>query len=390
MLGGASMSALFPTYARWDVTPVEGNGAILVDDKGKEYLDFVSGIAVCNLGHCHPKVTKAVEEQLHKLWHVSNLFQIEKQEKVAKLITDHTVGDYVFFCNSGAEANEAAIKLARKATGRNEIVTLRQSFHGRTFATMTATGQEKVHQGFGPLLSGFTYVDLNDTAQLEQAVNEKTAAVMVEVIQGEGGVRLMDESYAEALKEVCATYDCLLIVDEIQTGIGRTGAAFAYEELGLSPDIITLAKGLGNGFPVGAVVGKKELKDAFSPGSHGSTFGGNLLAMAAAEAVLQEIFDPTFLKEVKEKGESFKRTLEQKLQNASIVKEIRGKGLLIGIECNVEVAPIITACRNEGLLVLQAGPNVVRILPPLTVTKEQIEKATTILVDTITRFSEEN
>lgn len=384
------MSALFPTYARWDVTPVEGNGAILVDDKGKEYLDFVSGIAVCNLGHCHPKVTKAVEEQLHKLWHVSNLFQIEKQEKVAKLITDHTVGDYVFFCNSGAEANEAAIKLARKATGRNEIVTLRQSFHGRTFATMTATGQEKVHQGFGPLLSGFTYVDLNDTAQLEQAVNEKTAAVMVEVIQGEGGVRLMDESYAEALKEVCATYDCLLIVDEIQTGIGRTGAAFAYEELGLSPDIITLAKGLGNGFPVGAVVGKKELKDAFSPGSHGSTFGGNLLAMAAAEAVLQEIFDPTFLKEVKEKGESFKRTLEQKLQNASIVKEIRGKGLLIGIECNVEVAPIITACRNEGLLVLQAGPNVVRILPPLTVTKEQIEKATTILVDTITRFSEEN
>lgn len=381
------MSALFPTYARWEVTPVEGKGALLIDENGKRYLDFVAGIAVCNLGHCHPKVTEAVEKQLKKLWHVSNLFQIEGQEKVAKLLTEHSVGDYVFFCNSGAEANEAAIKLARKATGKHHIVTLKQSFHGRTFATMTATGQEKVHSGFGPLLQGFTYVELNDVAALETAVDDETAAIMVEVIQGEGGVRFMDDAFAQAIKAQCEQHGCLLIVDEIQTGIGRTGTAFAYEQYGLSPDIITVAKGLGNGFPVGAIIGKKALKDAFSPGSHGSTFGGNLLAMAAAEAVLKEVFNQDFLNDVKAKGEAFLKTLQKHLQRVSIVEEVRGRGLMIGIECKIEVAPIVTACREAGLLVLQAGPRVVRILPPLTVTEEQLEKGATILIDVFNRYA---
>ncbi len=375
------MSALFPTYARWDVTVKQGNGAILTDDQGKDYLDFVSGIAVCNLGHCHPKVNEAVEKQLQTLWHVSNLFQIEGQERVAKLLTEHSVGDYVFFCNSGAEANEAAIKLARKATGKHHIVTMNKSFHGRTFGTMSATGQEKIQTGFGPLLSGFTYVDLNDVAALENAVTENTAAIMVEVIQGEGGVRLMSKDYAEALKVICEKHQCLLIIDEIQTGVGRTGTAFAYEQVGLSPDIISLAKGLGNGFPVGAIVGKKQLKDAFLAGSHGSTFGGNPLAMATAEVVLTEIFNPTFLTAVKTKGEAFIQTLKEKLGTLSIVEEVRGKGFMIGISCHIDVGAIVTACREAGLLVLQAGANVVRILPPLIVTEEQLQKAAIILAD---------
>ncbi|KHF38418.1 acetylornithine transaminase [Halalkalibacter okhensis] len=374
------MSALFPTYARWNITPVKGIGSKLIDADGKEYLDFISGIAVCNLGHCHPKVVSAVEEQMKKIWHVSNLFQIEGQEQVAKHLVDHSVGDYVFFCNSGAEANEAAIKLARKSTGKHHIVSLTNSFHGRTLGSMAATGQDKIHQGFGPLLTEFSYIEMNDTHALKNAVTDKTAAIMVEVIQGEGGIRLMSEEYAEALKAICDQFGCLLIIDEVQTGIGRTGTAFAYEQLALSPDIITVAKGLGNGFPVGALIGKEHLKEAFSPGSHGSTFGGNPLAMAAAQAVLTEVFNPKLLKSVQENGEWFKLELEQKLGKYSIVEEIRGKGLMLGVACQMEVAPIIKDCMEKGLLVLPAGPKVLRILPPLVATKNELERASEILV----------
>ncbi|MCM3759858.1 acetylornithine transaminase [Alkalihalobacillus oceani] len=382
------MSALFPTYARWDVTAEKGQGATLIDKEGNEYLDFIAGIAVCNLGHCHPKVNAALEKQLHSLWHVSNLFQIEGQERVAQLLVDHSVGDYVFFCNSGAEANEAAIKLARKATGKHHIVSMKQSFHGRTLGSMAATGQEKIHAGFGPLLTEFTYVTLNDEDELAQAVTEETAAIIVEVIQGEGGVLPMSKEYAEKLGQLCEQHQCLLIVDEVQTGIGRTGTAFAYEQLELSPDIITVAKGLGNGFPVGALIGKKELKEAFSPGSHGSTFGGNPLAMAAAEAVITEVFTSEFLADVQQKGAFFKHNLEQTLGSFSIVKEVRGNGLMLGVACHVEAAPIITECRERGLLVLPAGPNVVRLLPPLIVKQEELEKATGILAEAIAAVSE--
>lgn len=382
------MSALFPTYARWDVTAVKGQGATLTDKEGNEYLDFIAGIAVCNLGHCHPKVNAALEKQLQSLWHVSNLFQIEGQERVAQLLVDHSVGDYVFFCNSGAEANEAAIKLARKATGKHHIVSMKQSFHGRTLGSMAATGQEKIHAGFGPLLTEFTYVTLNDEDELAGAVTEDTAAIIVEVIQGEGGVLPMSKEYAKKLGQLCDHHKCLLIVDEVQTGIGRTGTAFAYEQLELSPDIITVAKGLGNGFPVGALIGKKQLKEAFSPGSHGSTFGGNPLAMAAAEAVVTEVFTPEFLADVQQKGEFFKRNLEQALGSFSIVKEVRGNGLMLGVACHVEAAPIITECRERGLLVLPAGPNVVRLLPPLIVSNEELKKATGILTEAIAAVSE--
>ncbi|MET3507760.1 acetylornithine transaminase [Halalkalibacter oceani] len=382
------MSALFPTYARWDVTAVKGEGATLTDKDGKQYLDFIAGIAVCNLGHCHPKVNAALEKQLHSLWHVSNLFQIEGQERVAQLLVDHSVGDYVFFCNSGAEANEAAIKLARKATGKHHIVSMKQSFHGRTLGSMAATGQEKIHAGFGPLLTEFTYVTLNDEKELAGAVTADTAAIIVEVIQGEGGVLPMSKEYAKKLSQICEQYQCLLIVDEVQTGIGRTGTAFAYEQLELSPDIITVAKGLGNGFPVGALIGKKELKEAFSPGSHGSTFGGNPLAMAAAEAVVTEVFTPEFLADVQQKGDYFKQRLEQALASFSIVKEVRGNGLILGVACHVEAAPIITECRERGLLVLSAGPNVVRLLPPLIVSNEELNRATGILAEAIAAVNE--
>ncbi|WP_066152879.1 acetylornithine transaminase [Halalkalibacter krulwichiae] len=377
------MSALFPTYAKWDVKPIKGNGSRLIDSRGKEYLDFISGIAVCNLGHCHPKVNAAVESQLQQLWHVSNLFQIEGQEKVAQILVNNSVGDYVFFCNSGAEANEAAIKLARKSTGKHHIVSMRNSFHGRTLGSMAATGQDKIHQGFGPLLSEFTYIEMNNQQALEEVVTTETAAIMVEVIQGEGGIQLMNDDFAEALKNVCEKYGCLLIIDEVQTGIGRTGTAFAYEQFNLSPDIITVAKGLGNGFPVGALIGKSHLKEAFSPGSHGSTFGGNPLAMAAAEAVVNEVFSPEFLVDVKEKGELFKEELEQSLRSLELVEEVRGKGLMLGIACKTEVAPIIEACREKGLLVLPAGPKVVRILPPLIVTEDEIKTAIGILKDVL-------
>jgi acetylornithine aminotransferase len=382
------MSALFPTYARWEIKPVKGIGTKLIDAAGKEYLDFIAGIAVCNLGHCHPKVNAAVKKQVEQLWHVSNLFKIEGQEKVAQLLVDNSVGDYVFFCNSGAEANEAAIKLARKSTGKHHIVSMKNSFHGRTLGSMAATGQDKIHQGFGPLLTEFTYIEMNNPTALEEAVTKDTAAIMVEVVQGEGGIRLMSEEFANALTATCEKYGCLLIIDEVQTGIGRTGTVFAYEQFDLSPDIITLAKGLGNGFPVGALIGKETLKEAFSPGSHGSTFGGNPLAMAAAEAVLTEVLNPTLLESVRTKGEWFKAELEKSLQSLPFVEEVRGKGLMLGIACQIEVAPIIEACRDKGLLVLPAGPKVLRMLPPFVVTEEELKTAVEIITNVLLSTSE--
>src|SRR5690625_3505852 len=284
------MSALFPTYKRFNVSVASAEGTTITDVTGKQYLDFGSGISVCNLGHRHPAVQQAVSEQLDKYWHVSNLYEIPLQEKVAQHLTDNSIGDYVFFCNSGAEANEAAIKLARKATGKTKIITFNQSFHGRTYATMSATGQQKIQQGFGPLLETFTYVPYNDLAAFQQALDDNTAAVMLEVIQGEGGVVVSDPEFLQAVAELCEENDVLLMIDEIQTGIGRTGKAFAYEHYGISPDVITLAKGLGNGLPVGAMIAKEKYRDVFGPGSHGTTFGGNPLAMAAAKAVLQTVF----------------------------------------------------------------------------------------------------
>ncbi|WP_342043969.1 acetylornithine transaminase [Bacillus sp. OTU530] len=379
-------SALFPNYKRWELEIVEGKGTKVIDANGTEYLDFVSGIAVCNLGHCHPAVVEAVQAQLQKLWHVSNLFENSLQEEVASLLVANSDGQRVFFCNSGAEANEAAIKLARKHTGKSRILTFHQSFHGRTFATMTATGQEKIHSGFGPLLPTFSYLPFNDAAALEQAMDHEVAAVMVEAVQGEGGVTPAQIEFLQAAEKLCKQYGALLIIDEVQTGIGRTGKAFAYQHYGISPDIITVAKGLGNGIPVGALIGKGELADTFSAGTHGTTFGGNMIAMSAAKAVLENVMQPEFLESVTEK-EAYFMELLQDVTSLPVVKEVRGKGLMIGIECNTEAAPFVTELQKKGLLVLVAGPNVVRLLPPLTVTKEELETAASAIKEVLGKVS---
>ncbi|MGG5738841.1 MULTISPECIES: acetylornithine transaminase [Bacillus cereus group] len=368
-------SHLFQTYGRRNVEFVEGNGAKVIDKNGEQYLDFTSGIGVCNLGHCHPTVIKAVEIQLGNIWHISNLFVNSLQEEVASLLTEDTALDYVFFCNSGAEANEAALKLARKHTGKSLVVTCQQSFHGRTFGTMSATGQDKVKEGFGPLLPSFLHTPFNDIQALKEVMTEEVAAIMVEVVQGEGGVILANPSFLKEIEKLCNEYNALFIIDEVQTGIGRTGTLFAYEQMGIQPDIVTVAKALGNGIPVGAMIGRKELGTSFTAGSHGSTFGGNYIAMTAAKEVLQLIKEPSFFKEVNEKGENVLKKLQDELQYVECIQDIRGKGLMIGIECKHEVSNFIEQLEKEGLLVLQAGPNVIRLLPPLIVTNEELEQA---------------
>ncbi|MBC2025098.1 acetylornithine transaminase [Listeria booriae] len=363
------MSNLFPTYAKFPIEIVEGKGTVVKDANGKEYLDFTSGIAVCNLGHCNEAVLAAVQQQLTQIWHTSNLFESSIQEQVADKLTAGSKRA-VFFCNSGAEANEAALKLAKKHTGCDEIITFQQSFHGRTIATMTATGQGKIHDGFGALLPGFTYLPYNDLEALEQTISEQTAAVMLEIIQGEGGVIPATTEFLQGASALCAKYGALLIIDEVQTGMGRTGKRFAFEHAGIEPDIFTLAKGLGNGLPVGAMIGKAELAQSFGSGVHGSTFGGNKIAMAAADVVIDHIFKEAFLAEVAEKGAYFQTLLGEQLPGVVI----RGKGLMFGIELETEAVEVVKSLQEAGVLTLTAGPNVLRILPPLTVTKTELEQ----------------
>ncbi|WP_374055499.1 acetylornithine transaminase [Rossellomorea sp. FM04394] len=377
------MSHLFPTYNRLDIELVSGNDTVVQDQNGQSYLDFISGIAVCNLGHSPYTVKEALEKQLDKLWHVSNLFPITLQEEAASLLASASGLDAVFFCNSGAEANEAAIKLAKKHTGKTKILTFKQSFHGRTFATMSATGQEKIHSGFGPLVPTFDYLPYNDEQALSNVEGNDVAAIMVEVIQGEGGVNPGILSFLQAVEMKCKEMDALLIVDEVQTGIGRTGVPFAYQHYSLQPDIVTTAKGLGSGFPVGAMIGKNDLVSSFSPGTHGSTFGGNPLAMAAVKATLETIFDEVFLKEVQSKSEYFMQKLKNQLQEFRCVKEVKGIGFMIGIQFDMEVKEIIDELRENGLLTLPAGTHVIRLLPPLTVTYDELDQALHILVDTL-------
>ncbi|WP_193554844.1 acetylornithine transaminase [Halobacillus salinus] len=379
--------SLFPTYNRFPLTIVSGEGTNVTDDKGNTYLDFVSGIAVCNLGHRPPEVQSALEKQLGELWHVSNLYQLPKQEQAANLLTEATNLDYVFFCNSGAEANEAAIKLARKHTQRETIVTFKQSFHGRTFATMSATGQEKIQQGFGALLPTFEYLPFNDEKAVNELEGDDIAAIMVEVVQGEGGVVPGTKAFLEAVQQKCEELGALLIIDEVQTGIGRTGAPFAHQLYNLDPDIVTSAKGLGSGFPVGAMLGKEKLVDAFSAGSHGTTFGGNPLASTAVCATLETIFDESFLEDVQSKGEWLRSQLEEDLLPLSLVKEVRGKGLMIGIQLEEEALPLVHKLRENGLLAVVAGPKVLRLLPPLNVTKDEMTKAVSIMKQVLQEHS---
>ncbi|MBK1961890.1 acetylornithine transaminase [Listeria ivanovii subsp. londoniensis] len=372
------MQHIFPTYTRFPVDLVQGKGTVVTAKMGEEYLDFTSGIAVCNLGHCPENVTAAIQIQLANIWHTSNLYESTLQDNVAELI----VGEedrLVFFCNSGTEANEAALKLARKYTGKEKIITFEKSFHGRTFGSMSATAQAKIHQGFGGLVPGFTYIPFNDITSFQTAIDENTAAVMLEIIQGEGGVIPASAAWLLEVQRLCKKVGALLIIDEVQTGLGRTGALYSYQHIGLDPDIFTLAKGLGNGLPIGAMIGKAELSGAFGPGSHGSTFGGNKIALAAAKEVLITVKQPSFLEEVQAKSEYFRDLLEVKCANLASVTSIRGEGFLIGIEVVCRADLIVNNLMDQGLLILTAGSNVLRILPPLTVSYAEMNQAANLL-----------
>jgi acetylornithine/N-succinyldiaminopimelate aminotransferase len=376
-----SDSALFNTYASYPITLVKGKGSRLWDDQGKEYLDFMSGLAVTNLGHAPEAVKNALVEQLDQLWHVSNLFGNPNKEKAARLLVDNSCADAVFFCNSGAEANEAAIKLARryhqkvKGVNRYEIITFNQSFHGRTLATLTATGQDKVKEGFLPLPEGFRHVPLHDIAALEAAIGEQTAAIMLELVLAEGGVIPVDPDFLREVRALCDRHGLLLILDEIQTGMGRTGKFFAYQHYDVEPDIFTLAKGIASGLPVGAMLAKAHVKDAFVPGAHASTFGGTPIAMAAVVATIETFLKENVVERAEEAGNYLLAQLNEKLGGLPIINQIRGRGLLIGILCKEPVADLIAELHRRGLLVVTAGPNVIRLLPNLLVTHEEIDAA---------------
>lgn len=378
-------SALFPTYGRFPITLVRGEGSRLWDDQGREYLDFASGLAVTNLGHAPQRVKEKLVAQLDQLWHVSNLFHIPNQEKLAGLLTANSCADRVFFCNSGAEANEAAIKLARRynqkvlGNGRYEIVTFHQSFHGRTLATLTATGQSKVQEGFAPLPQGFVYAPYNDVEALAGFITPNTCAIMLETVQAEGGVIPATEAFMREVVRLCREHDLLLIIDEIQTGMGRTGKLFSYEHYGIEPDIFTVAKGIGSGFPMGAMLGKEKLAEAFAAGSHGSTFGGTPIATAAGIATVETIVGERLPERAAELGGYLHSKLEEALAGNPFVRGIRGKGLLVGIECVQPVAGAIAAIHAEGLLIVSAGPQVIRLLPNLYVTREEIDRAVGII-----------
>ena len=373
------------TYRRYPVVFTRGRGMKLWDSEGREYLDFVAGIAVCSLGHAHPAVTRAMQEQAERLVHVSNLYYIEAQIEYARLLTENCALKKVFFCNSGAEANEGAIKLARKfgndsSSGmRNEIISMIASFHGRTMATITATGQEKFQQGFHPLLPGFKYAPFNDLETLAGMITERTCAVLVEPIQAEGGIRLPTPGYFAGLRKLCDERNILLILDEVQVGMGRTGSLFAYEQEGIIPDIITMAKAMGNGFPLGATLAGEKVAAAFEPGSHASTFGGNPLGMAAARVTLEILLSEGIIQECRNKGSYLMARMQELQTRHKLIKEVRGRGLLVGVELNREAAVIIARAMKRGLLIASAGPNVLRFVPPLIATKQDIDQATAIL-----------
>ncbi len=373
------------TYARYPVVLVRGKGTRVWDPEGKEYLDFVAGLAVCNLGHCHPKVVKAIQDQAEKLIHVSNFYYIEPQIQLASLLCQHSFADKVFFCNSGAEANEGAIKLARKyakekgGENRYEILTMERSFHGRTMATLTATAQEKFHKGFEPLMPGFKYVPFNDIGAVKNVIDSKTCAVMVEPIQGEGGVNCPTEGYLKALREICDEKRLLLIFDEVQVGMGRTGRLFAYEHEGVEPDMLTLAKSLAGGVPIGALLIKKGIADSFKPGDHASTFGGNPLATAAGVAALTAILEEGMLENCRKVGEYFLSRLEKIKGKFSFVKDVRGKGLILGVELEMEGSSIVKEMMKKGILINCTMGNVLRFLPPLTVTQEEVDRVIQML-----------
>jgi len=367
------------TYKRFPVLLTRGQGCTLWDDQGKSYTDFVAGIAVCNLGHVHPEITRALCLQANKLWHVSNLFYTEPQVRLAAWLVENSFADRVFFGNSGAEANEAAIKLARKyfkfqgQPERYRIISMEKSFHGRTMATLSATGQAKVREGYDPVLEGFDFVPFNDIEALKEMIRPQTCAVICEPIQGEGGIRIPKEGYLESLRHICDKNGILLIFDEIQTGMGRTGKLFAYQHFGIEPDIMTLAKALGNGLPIGAMLAREKMARAFQPGSHASTFGGTPLVTAAALEVVQTLFRENIIDHCLETGNYFKSRLLWLKDRHGSVEDVRGMGLLLGMKINREGASIVNSCMQKGFLINCVQENILRFIPPLIIKKEDID-----------------
>ncbi|MBI4964865.1 MAG: acetylornithine transaminase [Desulfomonile tiedjei] len=376
---------VFNTYGRAPIMLVQGTGCRVRDSLGREYLDFVAGLAACPLGHGHPGLAAAIAEQAAKLIHVSNLFHIEPQILLAKLLTENSFAGKAFFCNSGAEANEGAIKLARKYfhdRGHHEryhIVTMENSFHGRTLATLAATGQTKYRNGFEPHMPGFSHVPFGDIRALQDAVSDSTAAVLIEPIQGEGGVRMPPEGYLAEVRDLCNRLGCLLMFDEVQTGMGRTGKLFAYEHFGVEPDVMTLAKGIAGGVPMGALLATDEVAQAFVPGTHASTFGGNPLACAAALAVVREILSEGFLAKVQRRGDYLRSRLEQLALRRDIIAEVRGVGLMQAIDLKVPGADLSVKMREAGILVNCTSETVLRFLPPLIVTEAEIDEMVEVL-----------
>ena len=376
---------LMQTYSRQPISIARGRGAKVYDQEGREYLDFVGGIAVNVLGHGHPDLVQAIQRQATQLIHTSNLYYTEPQVRLARLLVDHSFADRVFFCNSGAEANEAAIKLARRygherhGAKRFEVITMKNSFHGRTLGMLTATGQAKVQKGFEPLMPGFAYAPFNDFSALESMVNDQTAAIMLEPIQAEGGVYVADRDYLRSLREFCTQRDILLIFDEIQTGIGRTGTFFAYEQLGIKPDIMTLAKGLAGGVPIGACLATESVASSFTPGTHASTFGGNPLACAAALAVCRVLLEGRVLDHAKRMGEYLAKGLTDCKNRYRIVTDIRGLGLLQGMELDADAKAMVADALARGVLINATNERVLRFVPPLIISQQEIDRLLELL-----------
>jgi len=376
------MSSILGTYARRNIFFKEGKGCYLFSDNGEKYLDFVQGIAVNVLGHCHEHLVNAIKEQSSKLWHVSNVFVIPEQEKLAKKLTENTFADFVCFQNSGSEATEASIKIARKyfhAIGKpekNRIITMKGSFHGRTLAALFAANNPKHTEGFGPKVEGFDQVPFSDYETLKKTITKNTAAIMVETIMGEGGIKVLSDSFLKKLRKISDENELLLILDEVQCGIGRTGNFFAFESSGISPDIVPIAKGIGGGFPLGACLISKKVSVGMTPGTHGSTFGGNPLAMSVGNAVLDLVLEKDFLKQVREKSKYFYDGLGNLKKNyPKIISEVRGVGFMLGLKLLPDNNEFLERLMDNKMLAVKASENVIRLFPPLTVEKKEIDEA---------------
>ena len=388
---------VMPTYGRLDISFSKGEGAYLYTRSGDKYLDFMSGIAVTNLGHSHPRMVEAMKKQAETLWHVSNLYHIEGQIQAAKTLCENSFADQVFFCNSGAEANEACIKVARKyhsAKGRpqaHRIIAHRNAFHGRTLATLAMTGKAAIMEGFEPATEGFDHVDLGDLDKIKSLITEETAGIIIEPVQGEGGVNMVDAEYLQALRKICDEFNILLIFDEVQCGVGRTGKLFAHEYSGVTPDIMALAKGLGGGVPVGACLATKEAAIGMGPSTHGTTFGGQPLAMAAVNTLLDVMLEDGFMDSVNKIADYFVDSLEALAKEFSDFFEsgVRGAGLMRALKAKTTNMDIVNKCMDHGLLVFVAGDNTVRFLPPLIITETHVDEAMNIMKKALTEMRQE-